>query len=139
MRTLQTCEQYQIKALTTELKIYYIDDTSDTFSSFERFKTFNAGADSSVESVLFKYNFLILLPKTKQPQSYTITIRVASRVAINKKIDSASFEIPKILKVIGTRNAIVTIEYVDYVVARTFLNIIDGWFKVVPCTPLQLG
>ncbi len=135
LRILQTCEQYQIKGLTTEFKIYYIDDTQDTFSSIERFKAFNAGSDSSVESVLFKYNFLILLPKVNQPQSYTITIRVASRIAVDKKMENDMFEMPKILKIIGSRNAIVTIEYIDYVVARTFLNVIDGWFKVLPCTP----
>jgi hypothetical protein len=136
LRILQTCEQYHIKALTTEFKIYYINDTQDTFSSFERFKAFNAGSDSSVESVLLKYNFLILLPKINQPQSYTITIRVASRIAIDKKMNSELFEMPKILKVLGSRIAIVTIEYIDYVVARTFLNVIDGWFKVLPCTSM---
>lgn len=137
LRILQACEQYQIKALTTEMKIYYIDDTQDTFSSFERFKAFNAGSSCAVESVLFKYNFLILLPKINQPQSYTVTVRVASQVAIEKKLDSDVFKMPKTLrKVFGNRNAVVTVEYIDYMVARNFLNIIEGWFKTLPCSTM---
>jgi hypothetical protein len=132
-RITQVCEQYNIKASNCSVKVYYINDTQETFSSFERFKHFNAGSSSSVESVLIKYNFLILLPKLNQPQSYTLSIRTASRVSIEKKMrDDMPLGIPKILLLMGNRTAIVTVKYVDYVVARNLLNIVDEWLNTLP-------
>jgi hypothetical protein len=128
----QCCEQYNIKASNCSIKIYYVNDTQETFSSFERFKHFNAGSSSSVESVLLKYNFLILLPKINQPQSYTVSIRTASRVSIEKKMrEDMPFDVPKILRVMSGRTAVVSVKYVDYVVARNLLNVVDEWLKTV--------
>lgn len=131
-RISQCCEQYNVKANNCSIKVYYINDTQETFSSFERFKHFNAGSSSSVESVLLTYNFLILLPKLNQPQSYTLSVRTASRVSIEKQMrENMPFELPKILKLMGGRTAIVTVKYVDYVVARNLLNVVDEWLKTV--------
>lgn len=131
-RIIQCCEQYNIKASNCSIKVYYVNDTQETFSSFERFRHFNAGSSSSVESVLLQYNFLILLPKTNQPQSYTLSIRTASRVSIEKKMrQDMPFHIPKILRIMGGRTAVVSVKYVDYVVARNLLNVVDEWFKTV--------
>lgn len=105
-RISQCCEQYNIKASNCSIKVYYINDTQETFSSFERFKHFNVGSSSSVESVLLKYNFLIILPKLNQPQSYTLSVRTASRVSIEKKMrEDMPFDVPKILRVMGGRTA----------------------------------
>jgi hypothetical protein len=82
-----------------------------------------------------KYNFLILLPKTHQPQSYTISVRIASRIAIDKKMSSEMYDLPKIIRLMGSRTAVVTIEYVDYMVARTLLELIDGWAECLPRSP----
>lgn len=131
-RISQCCEQYNIKASNCSIKVYYINDTHETFSSFEKFKHFNAGSSSSVESVLLKYDFLIILPKLNQPQSYTLSIRTASRVSIEKKMgEDMPFDIPKILRLMGGRTAVVTVKYVDYVVARNLLNVVDEWLKTV--------
>lgn len=128
----QACEQYNICANTYSIKAYYINDTQDTFSSIERFRLFNAGSTSSVESVFLTYNFLILLPKLHQPQSYTLSIRIASRIAIEKKMrHDIPFNFPKILRVMGGRTAVVTVKYIDYVVARNLLNVVDEWFNTL--------
>ncbi|MDP1707754.1 MAG: hypothetical protein Q8L89_01555 [Gammaproteobacteria bacterium] len=132
-RITQTCEQYSISTSNCSIKVYYINDTQQTFSSFNVFRAFNAGSSSAVESVLVTYNFLILLPKLNQPQSYTLTIRVASKVSIeNKMQDELYFEMPKILRLMGRRTAVVAIKYVDYMVARNMLNVVDEWFKALP-------
>lgn len=85
-RIRQCCEQYNIASINCSVKVYYINDTQETFSSFERFKHFNSGSSSSVESVFIKYNFLIILPQLNQPQSYTLSVRAASRIAIQQKM-----------------------------------------------------
>jgi uncharacterized protein YacL len=82
---------------------------------------------------LLKYNFLVLLPKTKQPQSYTVTIRLASRVAVMRRMEGEFYgPPPQIVRMMGGRTAIVEVSYIDYMVARNLLNIIDEWFKGIP-------
>jgi hypothetical protein len=78
---------------------------------------------------VLKYNFLIVLPKTRQVQSYTISIRVASRIMALAKIkrEMSSFP-PQLFRIMGGSTAIVTINYVDYMVARNLLVVADSWF-----------
>lgn len=129
----QASEQYNVVAGNCSATVFYVDDTRDQFSSFERFHLHNSGSTSPVESILLKYHFLVLLPKTKQPQSYTVSIRLASRVAVAKRMESEFYGVPpQIFRLMGNRTAVVEIEYVDYMVARNFLNLVDEWFKGIP-------
>lgn len=132
-KILQTCEQYNICSANCSITVFYVDDTRDQFSSFDRFRLHNAGCTNPVESILFKYNFLVILPKTKQPQSYTINIRLASRVAVMRRMDGEFYgPPPQIIRIMGNRTAVVEVEYIDYMVARNLLNIVDEWFKGIP-------
>ncbi|MBW8307947.1 MAG: hypothetical protein K0M56_00015 [Kaistella sp.] len=129
----QACEQYNVVSSICTVTVYYIDDTRDRFSSFDRFRLHNTGCTSPVESILLKYNFLVLLPKTKQPQTYSISIRLASRVAVMRRMQGDFYgPPPQIFRMMGNRTAVVEVEYVDYMVARTLLNVVDEWFKGVP-------
>ncbi|MGA4349618.1 hypothetical protein ACI2VA_04345 [Ralstonia nicotianae] len=129
----QAHHQYNIVASHCNVTVYYVDDTRDRFSSFCRFALHNAGSSSAVESILIKYHFLVCLPKTKRPQTYTVSIRMASRVAITKRMMSEFYGAPPpIFRLMGNRTAVVDVEYVDYMVARNFLNIIDEWIKFLP-------
>ena len=130
-RIQQAVEQYNVKAETHEFNIFYQNDTQDRFSSFERFKSFNAGSSSAVESVLFKYNFMVILPKTQQPQGYTLSIRIASPISIQEKMRNEMFQLPKIIRLMGNRTAVVTVEYVDYMVSRNLLDNVDLWFQTL--------
>ncbi|MEQ1486253.1 hypothetical protein [Methyloglobulus sp.] len=130
-RITQTCEQYQISSTNCSVKIYYINDTQETFSSFEKFSQFNSGSTSCVESVLLTYNFLILLPRINQPQSYTLTVRVASRITIENKMKEDVVFLPKIFRMMRGRVGVVTVKYIDYAVARNILNVVDEWFNTL--------
>ncbi len=131
-RIVQACEQYHVQAENLHIKIYYVDDTQDTFTSFDRFRSFNAGSTSAVESVLLTYNFLVVPPKLRSPQSYSLSIRIASRITVEEQLRKSMFRIPKIVKMLGGRTAVVTIKYVDYAIARNLLNTVDAWFSVLP-------
>ncbi|NIK10459.1 hypothetical protein FHY11_004012 [Xanthomonas arboricola] len=129
-RIAQCCEQYNVKALNCSVKVYYVNDTQETYSSFERFASFNAGTTSAVESVLLTYNFLIVLPKVEKPQGYTISVRLASRIAVESQMrENMPFHMPKILRTMGNRTAVVNVKYIDYSVARSLLNTADQWFE----------
>ncbi|WP_374087646.1 hypothetical protein [Methylomicrobium lacus] len=132
-RITQCCEQYNIKAANCSAKVFYVNDSQETFSSFNRFVGFNSGSTSAVESVLITYNFMIMLPRVEKPQSYSLSVRIASRVAVEKQMrESMPFHIPKILRTMGNRTGVVTVKYVDYVVARSLLNTVDQWFEALP-------
>ena len=138
-RISQTHEQYHVKGSNCSVKIFYIDDTQETFSSFERFRAFNSGSASCVESVLLTCNLMIIPPKTQKVQSYTLSVRLASRIAIDHKMrNDMPMEMPKIFRLMGhSRTAVVSVKYVDYAIARTLLNCVDDWFKAVPHTKVS--
>lgn len=131
-RINQTCEQYNIKAANSSIKVFYVNDSQETFSSYDRFAAFNSGTSSSVESVLLTYNFLIVLPKLSEPQSYTLSVRLASSVAIRNKLrDEMAFGIPKMMRFMSGRTAVVSVKYIDYAVARNLLNCVDVWSQTL--------
>jgi hypothetical protein len=125
----QCLEQYNIKAINCSIKTFYLNDTKETFSSFDRFLSFNFGSTSPVENILITYNFLVILPKLEKPQSYTLSVRMLSRIAIEHQMrKSMPFRLPKILRTMGNKTAIVEIKYIDYAVARNLLSTLDQWF-----------
>jgi hypothetical protein len=130
LRITQALEQYNLCAINSGFKIYYANDSHDSYSSFDRFKSFGTGANSPTESVFLKYDFMFVLPKVKSTQCYTVTLRLASRITIEKKMRrDLPFDVPKILRLMGGRTGVLAIKYVDYAVARTMLHTVDEWFS----------
>ena len=39
---------------------------------------------------------------------------------------------PQIIRMMGNRTGVVEVEYIDYMVARNLLHVVDEWFKVIP-------
>ncbi|MDE1715533.1 hypothetical protein PWG14_24015 [Chromobacterium amazonense] len=132
-KVTQLLEQYNIVSRNCSVTLFHLDDQKQTFSSFERFKLFDRTTLSPVENVRIEYNFLIILPQMRRPQSYKIEVNIHSRAAMVKRANGDT----------GMRNTIfyeffspntahLEIEYVDYTVARNFQGAIDGWFKALP-------
>lgn len=135
-RIAQACEQYNICSSNCSVKVFFLNDTQQTYSSYEKFAAFNAGSTAIVESVLFEYNFLVLLPKLNKPQPYSLSIRVASGIAIQRRMrKEMPIQMPKILKIMRGRTGIATVKYVDYTVARTLLDTVDTWFQTLTRAP----
>ncbi|MDP9646144.1 hypothetical protein [Paraburkholderia caledonica] len=134
-RLEQCCEQYAISASNFEIVVFYADDHSERFTSWQRFNTHAPVDTAAVESVQLTYDFLITPPKTQTPQNYRITLQIASKVSVMRKLHADSFffgPMPKIIRQIGNRTAEARIKYVDYVIARTMLHTIDEWAKSLP-------
>jgi hypothetical protein len=128
----QLCEQYNVKSENESVTIFYEEDSREVFSSFDRFKISGSTSLSPVESIVIKYNFLVVLPKSRRPQSYSLSIRLASRVTLSHKMRR---EVPRSffrIMEMGGRNATVTVKYVDYVVARNLLGGVDRWINGLP-------
>jgi hypothetical protein len=138
LKMMQLCEQYNICSSNHSVTIYYSEDNKEQFSSFERFRLYNKNNPNPVESLVIKYNFLIILPQVNKPQSYTVTVKLASRVAIIKKLQQDVPTSVSVFRVMGSRTALITVDYVDYLVARNFVDTFDVWTKTLTKSDLPV-
>jgi hypothetical protein len=130
IKICQMYEQYNIASKNCSVTIYHVDDQKQTFSSFERFEMYDRTTPSPVENLRLEYNFLIILPQVKKPQSYQIEINIHSRAAIVQRAKKENPLPPGFfLAVLAERTARMKIKYIDYTVARNFQLAIDSWFK----------
>lgn len=129
----QLYEQYNIVSKTCSVTLFHVDDQKQTFSSFERFELFDRTTLSPVENVRIEFNFLIVLPQMKKPQSYQIEINIHSRAAIVQKArTNPNFRSDMFFEFFSQNTAHVEITYIDYTVARNFQVAINSWFKALP-------
>lgn len=130
---VQTWEQYQVVSSSLSLTVYYTRNTKEQFNSFERFRLQISGGAEPVESVLLKYDFLVILPNVSKPQTYTISVRVVSRLALERRMREGYVgSLPRFIRIMAQNTASVEITYVDYSVARAFLTAIDEWYQTIP-------
>ncbi|MBX9895718.1 MAG: hypothetical protein K2Y09_11160 [Nitrosomonas sp.] len=127
----QLCDIHKIVASNEAISIFHDKDRKEQFTSFERFRLYNANASSPSVTVVLKYNFSIIPAGLDRPQEYVVTIRLISRIAILSKIESEAppFVRGGIYGFMAGNTAEVTIEYADYVIARGFLEAIDDWIR----------
>lgn len=125
----QLYEQYSIVNKKCSVTIFTVDDQREVFSSFQRFEIFDKSKLSPVENLRITYEFLIVLPKNNKPQAYTLEIDIHSRVAIWKRESKEKGYSKNLVHIIGDRTGFVEIEYIDYTVARNFIDTVDNWFE----------
>ena len=130
-KIMQLCDVHTVIANNELISVFHEKERKEQFTSFERFKAYNSNATKPTVNVVLRYNFSILLSDRKQPQEYIVTVRLTSRVAMLHTIEE---EIPPFMRGrflgLSTANtAEVSVEYADYVVARSFLEAFDEWIE----------
>lgn len=133
----QLCDIHNIVACNEVISVFHDKERKEQFTSFERFRAYNANAASPTVSVVMKYNFSIIPAGRERPQEYVLSVRLTSRVAMLQQIEQ---EAPPMLRghlagLIATNTAEVTIDYADYVIARGFLEAFDEWVRGCKKTP----
>ena len=133
----QLCDVHNIAARNETVSVFHMKERKEQFTSFERFKAYNANATSPSVNVVFKYNFSVIPSGLERPQEYVVTIRLTSRVAALKQIEEEAPEFMRgrIFGFMAGSSAEVTVQYVDYVVARGFLEAFDEWIGGCKATP----
>lgn len=133
-RLKQSTEQYNIVSFHETYVVNYVDDSSERYSSLERFKLHNGAKGAAVEEIIVSFKMLIVLPQTKRPQEYKITVKLASRVAkiegMRSQIGSLPFDI-SLCHLEGLNAASFSIEYVDSTVATALMSVLKCWFNTV--------
>ncbi len=127
----QLSDVHNVVAGSETITLYCDKERKETFTSFERFRAYNTNSTASVKSVVLKYNFSIVPAKLKRPQEYSITIKLVSRISILKELhdDVPSFMSGALVALMTSDVAEVRVEYVDYVVARGYVEAFDEWVK----------
>jgi len=142
-KIMQLCEIYNVVASNETITVFHEKERKEQFTSFDRFRAYNMGTASPTVNVVMKYNFSIVsngVQKSQQPQEYVVTANLSSRVAI---LSEAAGEAPTFLSsaffpLFSHRAAEISVQYVDYVIARGFLEAFDEWVsgcKSIPENP----
>lgn len=133
-KIFQLTEQYNIVGQQENITIYHQNNQRQNFSSFERFRIYDKSINSPTDRVVIEYNFLIILPQLRKPQSYKITINIASRAAAIKSLRSENkFKSYIFYEMLSDITGESSIKFIDYSVARSFQSAIKEWFEGLSC------
>ena len=133
----QLCDVHEIVACNEVISVFHEKERKEQFTSFERFRAYNANAASPTVSLILKYNFSIVPAGLERPQEYAVSIRLTSRVAMLQQIEEEAppFVRGHLAGFVALNTAEVTIDYADYVIARGFLESFDEWIRGCKKTP----
>lgn len=136
-KVLQLCDVHNVIAKNESVSVFHEKERKEQFTSFERFRAYNANTVSPTVSVVLRYNFSIVPAGRERPQEYVVNIRLNSRVATIKQMenDAPPFLRGRFFGFMAGLTAEVTIDYADYVVARGFLEAFDEWVAGCKMTP----
>lgn len=129
-RIIQATTQYNVVTANASFSVEYQNDSSERFSSIERFKAHAGTKGVPVEEVDINYNFLFVLPGTKKPQEYRINIRLVSRAVkledLKERTNGMPFSLP-LWQFDNSLTCRASIDFIDITVANAFMSVIKSW------------
>jgi hypothetical protein len=126
----QQMQHYVITAgPTTTVKLIYANKQSQQFSSWERFGIQDASTMEITSDLTIKIEFLLQLPDTTAPQRCVITVDIDSKLPIYSDDELEFFPVWVITKM---HTILVSIDFVDYLIAKVFCQVVDDWFRNIP-------
>ena len=133
-RIIQSTAQYNIVSANASFSITYQNDSSERFSSIERFKTHAGAKGMPVEEVDISYRFLVILPETNKPQEYKINISLISRIVkleeLREKMEDMSISMP-LWQFDNELTCRASIDFTDVTVANAFMSVIKSWERTL--------
>lgn len=127
----QLCDVHKVVACNEVISVFHDKERKEQFTSFERFRAYNANAASPTVSLVLKYNFSIVPAGLERPQEYVVSIRLTSRIAMLQQIEDEAppFVRGHLAGFVALNTAEVTVDYADYVIARGFLEAFEEWIR----------
>lgn len=129
-KLLQACSQWEVLQKNCNITVHHFEENKEVFSSFERFKVYDQSRTSPTESVVFEFNILLKLPGTEKPQPYKIVVRSLSKIAMIKRMEKEMAP-PSFFRFFSAGNIVIEVEYVDYVVARNMIGVLESWVSEI--------
>lgn len=137
----QGVEQYTCHSASVTISVFYVDGTSERWSSFEKLRLQAPNKSVCAESVEIEYDLLLTLPKLTDPRPYKLIFGCRSELGFQKKLDmdqASKFE-RRMARDMRMGTARLSISYVDLVVARSFEAFITNWFSALPKSEETFG
>lgn len=131
-RIVQSTAQYNVVSANASFSIEYQNDSSERFSSIERFRTHASSKGVPIEEVDINYNFLFVLPETKKPQEYSINIRLVSRIVKLEDLRERTSDMPFSMPLWQFDNGLTcraSIDFIDITVANSLMSVIKSWLS----------
>ena len=129
-RILQATTQYNVASANVSFSVVYQNDSSERFSSIERFIAHAGCKGIPVEEVDINYNYLFVLPGTQKPQEYRINIRLISRMVkledLRERMSGMPVSMP-LWQFDGRYTCRASIDYIDITVANSLMSVIKNW------------
>lgn len=127
IRTLRPAKGF----IGVRIVVSHNEGESEKFNSFEEFSTYNITSPNAISNILMIYNFTSCNDAEQTFETYKIKNQIHSRVAHLQQIEKEAppFMPKAILANIVTPTAHISVEYTDYVKARTFTAMFDEWIK----------
>jgi hypothetical protein len=131
----QTLQQFNYKATSTALTVFHHQREKMVFSSLEKFLQYDSTKGDPTAEITIDIGLLISVPHVGTHQNYKISIEIASYILLdetrNPKVGIGS-------RYDGSQDPCIklTIDYVDYVVARSFLSTVEEWERSLDRTTL---
>jgi len=127
----QLADVHKVIASNVVVSVFHEKERKEQFTSFERFRAYNANTSSPTLSVAVKYNYSIVPADLNKPQEYVVTVRLSSRVAMlnDAEQNAPPFMRGSVLGFLTETTAEISVEYADYVIARGFMEAFDEWVQ----------
>ncbi len=139
-RIHQSIEQYNVVSLNYSISVKYINDSSERYSSIERFRLHAGNKGKAVDTISLEYRLLIVLPKVQRPQEYKITVSLESREAqvegMKDGFGKLKFGFP-IHFFEKSTTASFKIEFIDISVARAIMTVLKDWVESLDKTQIN--
>lgn len=124
---------------TTTIIVNTEHDRKIQYSSWPRFQALQIESKEITSDIVLRIEFVTELPNTSTPQRCVININIDSALPLIDSIRKESDDSPPpgFFLVIGRnwRTVEVSIDFVDYVLAKNFLSVVDEWFKSLEKIP----
>lgn len=129
-KIIQSINSYRPKSWTVKINLEQTEGESHTFKDFDSFMSHNTTSPYPTQDIYFQYKFIIYDDMLDKFESYKVGCRVSSKLAnIDQLKSSAPEGVAEFLLSFPSNTAGITVEYHDYVKARTFLATFDEWVK----------
>jgi hypothetical protein len=124
----QTSEQYSITGNSEIIIINHEEGDKIRYSSFLKFKEYNTNTTKPIDSITIQWKFLLSVPLVGLHHEYQINVKLDSYIMS----DGPEHDFRMMfLEELAFPGIIVSVDYVDYVVARSFLSSIEDWEKSI--------
>lgn len=112
---------------------------STTYSSWERFSCLMTSGSDVTSEVILRFEFIISVPNTCIDQRCIINVGLDSSLPLLCKRDEDSSDAESLGFILFMkkkwRSVSVSIDFVDFLIAKSFVNIVEEWFSSLEKTP----